>query len=184
VTTTTTDHMHVAGTGMANGPWTYAVNVPCQNCSAITYLSGTLPVAQAVVQVTINEDMMSMMRDTRYELIGGGFSAYQMSHRCAIMQIRPSDNQLLLHETLYRVEQKLNDRWARDAELERLKNVTGILQDKLNWVEQELGVMRGKRDGLFVQLAAVHEYLDCPCEMPLETTDLLGHLKDMHGDNA
>lgn len=180
-------HAHVFGTGC--GPWwAYNVGISCEYCGSVTYISGSMPVPHGEVTINTTENIMSLMRETRYELHDGHGSppVSSMMHSCMMNATGrgPVENQQFTLDALYRIEQKLNDRYAKEQELSRLSSGITVLQDKVKWLEQELESAGRAKEALFVQLAAVHDYLDCPCEMPLETLDLLHHLKEMHGENA
>jgi hypothetical protein len=186
VTFTATDHLHVVG-APASGPgtastWNYAVTVACQNCSVNTVLGATLPIPATIVTITIRDDVQSLMRTTRYELMGaGGMVANQNQHKCTIQQYgRPPVNDMqTVFAALTRLEQTLHDRASRDAELERLAGLVRVLTDSTRWNEEALEGAKRQIATLIRQIRAVHDYLDCPCEMELDTLDLVTHLKEM-----
>lgn len=184
--------------------WWYDLRIACHRCTYTVPIQGQFNVPSAELAVAerrpdgpigaglpshqgyadiwfrlIDPSSGSLLQQSAHSCPGGGnymaVGGYEYTNVPAHSHYAEVD----LPEWLRSIERKLNERFEAEREFDRLRGTIALLQDRLGISEEELQKTKGRNVELARQIREIHEALDCPCEMPLDTYDLMSHLVEM-----
>jgi hypothetical protein len=175
--------------------WMYDVTVSCPYCNYTVRINAGHGQPSAELVVTHDQApgwprmVMFLLQDP-----STGCSLFQHQHTCTgngmSSGLNVSGNVISSNVGVSHVEvdivgwmreldRKLDNRFAGEEELVRLAGMVQMLTDKLKWATEELHATKGRNVHLAQQIRRIHETLDCPCEMELDSYDLVGHMAEM-----
>lgn len=177
--------------------WWYDLRLACHRCTYYVSMQGQFNVPSAELVVTerhaegsysgspgygpvsitfrlVDPATGSLLQQSAHDSCsGGGKMGYET------VPAHSHFAEIDLPEWLRTIEKKLNQRFEAEREFDRLRGTIALLQDRLTISEEELQKTKGRNVELARQIREVHEALDCPCEMELDSYDLIGHLDQM-----
>jgi hypothetical protein len=199
---------YVTGTGVLPGyttaycPTSYAYDLALKCPSCTYWTQATVQAAAGSLELVVTQDgqyIGGMVTTVWYLQDATGIKYWAMQHQCTnppaggwvTQNIQASANMGYPHVGyssaeldfpgwMRRIEARLNDRLDNVDEIERLRGLTKVMHDKVEWLEQELELVKARNLAFVIQLRKIHDLLDCPCELPLDGTDLLDHLIELH----
>jgi hypothetical protein len=181
--------------------WQYDLNVACPCCSFTVRITAFHSQPSAELLVMHDQQAPGAQRTVTFYLQdpSTGYSLYQTQHNCSgigmtnaigggsglnvatnvVASSYSSFTEVDIVGWMRTIEAKLDRRIEGEGEMVRLVGMVDMLADKLKWTTEELHATKGRNVHLAQQIRRIHEALDCPCEMELDSYDLLEHMDEM-----